>query len=51
MTKKKAKAITSIAVFYDIPEPNKFVKDISKILHKDGVWVLEQSYSVSGIYF
>ena len=44
MTKKKAKAITSIAVFYDIPEPNKFVKDISKILHKDGVWVLEQSY-------
>ena len=44
ITKKKAMAITSIAVFYDIPEPNKFVNDISKILHRDGVWVLEQSY-------
>jgi hypothetical protein len=44
---KKAKAITSIAVFYDIPDPNKFVEDVSRILHKEGVWVLEQSYFVS----
>ncbi len=42
--KKKAKAITSIAVFYDLPNPNDFVKDISEILDKKGVWVLEQSY-------
>ena len=41
---RKAKAITSIAVFYDIPNPNKFIEDISKILHANGVWVLEQSY-------
>ena len=42
--KKKAKAITSIAVFYDLPNPNDFVKDISEILDNKGVWVLEQSY-------
>jgi len=44
---RKAKAITSIAVFYDIPNPNRFTEDISKILDKDGVWVLEQSYFIS----
>ena len=43
-TKKKAKVITSIAVFYDLPNPNNFVKDISKILHDNGIWVIEQSY-------
>ena len=41
---KKAKAITSIAVFYDIPKPNDFTKNVSSILDKNGVWVLEQSY-------
>lgn len=41
---KKAKVITSIAVFYDIKKPEKFVKDISEILTEDGIWVLEQSY-------
>jgi hypothetical protein len=41
---KKAKAITSIAVFYDIQNPVKFISDIKEILDKDGVWVLEQSY-------
>lgn len=42
--KKKAKIITSIAVFYDVPNPYKFVSDISKILDNDGIWILEQSY-------
>jgi hypothetical protein len=41
---KKAKAITSIAVFYDIQEPVNFVSDIKNILDNDGVWILEQSY-------
>ena len=41
---QKVKIITSIAVFYDVPYPAKFVSDISKIMHKDGIWVLEQSY-------
>ncbi|MBN2602729.1 MAG: methyltransferase domain-containing protein [Candidatus Thermoplasmatota archaeon] len=42
--KKKVKAITSIAMFYDLEEPTEFVKDIKKILHPEGIWLLEQSY-------
>lgn len=41
---KKAKIITSIAMFYDLENPNEFVEDISKILHPDGIWILELSY-------
>ena len=41
---EKAKIITSIAMFYDLENPNKFVGDISKILHPDGIWILELSY-------
>jgi SAM-dependent methyltransferase len=44
MTSQKAKIITSIAMFYDLEDPNRFVADIKKILHPDGVWVLEMSY-------
>jgi len=40
----KAKIITSIAMFYDLENPNKFVEDIAKILHTDGIWILELSY-------
>jgi len=40
----KAKIITSIAMFYDLEEPNKFVQDISSVLHDEGVWVIELSY-------
>jgi hypothetical protein len=41
---EKAKIITSIAMFYDLPEPMEFVKNIRQILDRNGVWVLEQSY-------
>jgi hypothetical protein len=40
---KKAKAITSIAVFYDLERPNDFVADVRSILDLNGCWVLEQS--------
>lgn len=40
----KAKIITSIAMFYDLPDPNKFVEDIKNTLSSDGLWILEQSY-------
>lgn len=40
----KAKAITSISMFYDLEEPNEFVGAIKAALAVDGVWVLEQSY-------
>jgi NDP-4-keto-2,6-dideoxyhexose 3-C-methyltransferase len=41
---RKASIITSIAMFYDLEEPNKFVADIAACLDPEGVWVLEQSY-------
>jgi len=40
----KAKIITSIAMFYDLPEPNLFVQAIKNTLAPDGIWILEQSY-------
>jgi len=41
---KKAKVITSISMFYDLPDPIKFTQDISSVLDDEGIWVLEQSY-------
>lgn len=41
---KKAKAITSIAMFYDLDEPLSFMKEIAGILDDKGIWVFEQSY-------
>ena len=41
---KYAKLISSIAVFYDVPDPKLFVNDVASILDKNGVWVMEQSY-------
>ena len=41
---KQAKVVTSIAMFYDLEAPMNFVEDIKKVLHPDGIWVLEQSY-------
>ena len=41
---KKAKAVTSIAMFYDLESPTEFVRDVASILAPDGVWVIELSY-------
>jgi hypothetical protein len=38
------KIITSIAMFYDLEDPNQFVSDVKAILHPDGVWVVQMSY-------
>lgn len=46
LKKKKANIITAISCFYDIDNPNKFVKDIKKILQRDGVFVIQQNYLV-----
>jgi SAM-dependent methyltransferase len=40
----RPKAVTSIAMFYDLEDPNKFVSDIQKIMHPDGVWIVQMSY-------
>ena len=44
---EKAKIITSISMFYDLPSPINFVKDIESVLADDGVWHFEQSYMPS----
>tara|TARA_B100001175_G_scaffold289758_1_gene273713 strand:+ start:2829 stop:3983 length:1155 start_codon:yes stop_codon:yes gene_type:complete len=36
--------ITSISMFYDLPDPLKFAKEINSILKKNGVWHIELSY-------
>jgi hypothetical protein len=41
---RRAKIITSIAMFYDLEEPLVFAKEIADILADDGVWCFEQSY-------
>jgi NDP-4-keto-2,6-dideoxyhexose 3-C-methyltransferase len=40
----RPKIVTSIAMFYDLQDPNKFVSDIKRIMHPDGVWVVQMSY-------
>jgi hypothetical protein len=39
-----AKVVTSISMFYDLPDPVQFMSDVKGILHENGVWVQEQSY-------
>jgi NDP-4-keto-2,6-dideoxyhexose 3-C-methyltransferase len=41
---KRAKAVSSIAMFYDLESPLDFVQQVYEILDDDGIWVLEQSY-------
>ena len=43
--KKKAKAITSIAMYYDLDDPLKFTKDIFDCLNDKGIWILQVSYT------
>jgi hypothetical protein len=42
--KKPARIITTIAMFYDLEEPHKFVDDISAVLDKEGLWIVQMSY-------
>jgi hypothetical protein len=41
---EKAKIVSSISMFYDLPDPVLFASDIESILADDGVWTCEQSY-------
>jgi hypothetical protein len=41
---EKAKIVSSISMFYDLPDPVKFACDIESILSDDGIWTCEQSY-------
>ncbi len=41
---RKAKIVTSVAMFYDLEDPNRFVADVAKILAPNGVWAVQQNY-------
>lgn len=38
---KKAKIVTAIAMFYDLPDPHKFVEDVATVLHEDGIFLVQ----------
>lgn len=41
------KIITSIAMFYDLPDPTKFVEEIYRILDAKGIWIVQFTDLVS----
>src|SRR5262245_46113976 len=44
---RRAKIVTSIAMFYDLESPAEFAREVAEILDDDGVWHFEQSYMPS----
>ncbi len=41
---RKARVVTSFAMFYDLEDPVGFMRQVAAILAENGVWVMEQSY-------
>ncbi len=40
----KAKAVGCNAMFYDLPDPNSFTRDVKAILAPEGIWCIQLSY-------
>jgi hypothetical protein len=40
----KYKVVSSISMFYDLPDPVQFAQDIYEVLDDNGIWTFEQSY-------
>jgi hypothetical protein len=45
VSKKKAKIITTIAMFYDLEDPVSFLSDIDEVMDDEGIFVLQMSYT------
>ena len=43
-SRKKAKIITAISMFYDLKDPNKFLEDIKACLDSNGIFIIQQNY-------
>lgn len=41
---KRARIVTSIAMFYDLRDPMAFMSEVNRILDDEGLWYFEQSY-------
>jgi len=44
---RKARIVTSIAMFYDLEDPRAFVDEVAQVLAEDGVWVIEVGWLVA----
>src|SRR3989339_459631 len=40
----RPKIVTSIAMFYDLENPNKFVSDVKTVMDQEGLWIVQMSY-------
>jgi len=38
------KIVTSIAMFYDLDDPNRFVADVKEVMDPEGLWIVQMSY-------
>jgi hypothetical protein len=41
---RRPRIVTSIAMFYDLEEPNRFVADVREVMHPEGLWIVQMSY-------
>jgi SAM-dependent methyltransferase len=41
---RRPKIVTSIAMFYDLEDPNRFVADVKAVMDPDGLWIVQMSY-------
>ena len=41
VSNRTAKVVTTVAMFYDLDDPNSFVQDVKRVLDKDGVWLCQ----------
>jgi len=40
----RPKVVTSIAMFYDLEDPNRFVSDVKAVMDPEGLWIVQMSY-------
>jgi len=45
ITGERFNVITTIAMFYDLEDPDTFIKDVYEVLDDEGLWVLQLSYT------
>ena len=45
VSNRPARVVTSIAMFYDLPDPIGFAKDVYRVMETDGLWHLEVAYA------
>ena len=44
LSRRRPKIVTSIAMFYDLEDPNKFVADIKQVMDPKGLWIVQMAH-------